>query len=377
MTNPVPLPLSQRAPAAAVQAHADLLAVVHLLDRILNAIPSMALMLNPQRQIVLANRRLLEFAGVTEAGELLGLRFGEILECARALESEAGCGTTPNCAFCGALRTVVDAQLGCAGTQVCLMIRRAPEGDRALELEVSAAPVEISGQQFTLVCLSSAQNRMLRDRLERGILPQAKAVATEVDALAHTAADDGATEEARRQALGLLQSASRRFVRLAQAHSDLAAAESGRLAVARRAVSARELLSQAAGGPEIRLDTPSEDAMVDTDPALAASALREILLNALQAAPPESVSAGYQVSEPHVDFWVHNPGEMSRAVQLQVFYRAFSTRAAGRGYGAYFAKLITETYLGGSLSFRSHAGEGTTFTLRLPRAVKGQEVPHA
>jgi len=377
MTNPVPLPLSERAPAAAVQAHADLLAVVHLLDRILDAIPSMAMLLNPQRQIVLANRRLLEFAGAGEARDVLGLRFGEIMECARALESEGGCGTTPGCAACGALHATLDAQLGCAETQVCLMMRRAAGGDRALELEVSAAPVEISGQRFTLVCLSSAQNRMLRERLERGILPQAKAVATEVDALASTAADDGVTEEARRQALGLLQAASKRFVRLAQAHSNLTAAETGRLAVARRAVSAHELLSQAAGGPEIRLDTPAEDAVVDTDPALAGSALREILLNALQAAPPESVSAGYRISETHVDFWVQNPGEMARAVQLQVFYRAFSTRAAGRGYGAYFAKLVAERYLGGSLSFRSEAGEGTTFTLRLPRALKEQEAPHA
>jgi signal transduction histidine kinase len=326
---------------------------------------------------VLANRRLLEFAGAGEAREVIGLRLGEILECARALESEGGCGTTPGCAACGALHATLDAQLGRAETQVCLMMRRVGGEDRALDLEVSAAPVEISGQRFTLVCLSSARNRMLRERLELGILPQAKAVATEVDALAHTAADDGATEETRRQALGLLQSASKRFVRMAQAHSDLVAAESGRLVVLRRSVSAHELLSQAAGGPEMRLDAPSEDAVVDTDPTLAGSALREILLNALQAAPPESVTAGYRVSQTHVDFWVHNPGEMARAVQLQVFYRAFSTRAAGRGYGAYFAKLVTERYLEGSLSFRSEAGEGTTFTLRLPRALREQEVPHA
>ena len=377
MTNFVPLPLSERAPAATVQAQADLAMAVGLLERILDAIPPMAMLLNPQRQIVLANRRLLEFAGARGAHEVLGLRLGEILECARALESEGGCGTTPNCAACGSLHATLDAQLGHAETQVCLMMRRAAGGDRALELEVSAAPIEISGQRFTLLCLSSAENRMLRERLERGILPQAKAVATEVDALARAASDDDATDEARRQALRLLQGAAKRFVRLAQAHSELAAAESGRLVVVRRAVSAQELLSQAAGGPEVRLDTPSEDAVVDTDPALAGSALREILLNALQAAPPESVSTGYRVSETHVDFWVHNPGEMARAAQLQVFYRAFSTRAACRGYGAYFAKLVTERYLGGSLSFHSQAGEGTTFTLRLPRALKEQEVPHA
>jgi len=377
MTKPVPLPSSRRAPAATVQAQADLLAVVHLLDRILDAIPSMALLLSPQRQVVLANRRLLEFVDAGSPQEVMGLRFGEIMECARALESEGGCGTTPGCAVCGSLAATLDAQLGHAETQVCLMIRRSAAGDRALELEVSAAPVDISGKRFTLVCLSDARNRMLRERLERGILPQAKAVAIEMDALARIASDAGANEETRREALGLLQSASKRFVRMAQAHTDFSAAESGRLDVARRAVSARELLRQTAGGPEVRLETPSEDAVVDTDPELAVSALREVLLNALQAAPPESVTAGYRASEAHVDFWVHNPGEMAPGVQPQVFYRAFSTRAAGRGYGAYFAKLVTERYLGGSVSFRSQAVEGTTFTLRLPRALKEQEVPHA
>src|ERR1700690_3500724 len=369
--------MSERAPAATVQAQADLLAVVSLLDRILDAVPSMAMLLNPQRQIVLANRRLLEFAGARGPQEVIGLRFGEILEGPRGLESEGGCGTTPGCAACGSLHATLDAQLGHAETQVCLMMRHAAEGDRALDLEVWAAPVDISGQRFTLVCLSDARNRLLRERLERGILPQAKAGAIEMDALARASGDDGSTEEARRQALGLLQSASKRFVRMAQAHSDLAAAESGQLAVMRRAVSARELLSETTGGPGIRLETPAEDALVDTDPALAGGALREILLNALQAAPPESVTAGYRVSETHVGVWVRNPGEMARAVQLQVFYRAFSTRAAGRGYGAYFAKLVTERYLGGSLSFRSQAVEGTTFTLQLPRALKEQEVPHA
>jgi signal transduction histidine kinase len=375
MTNPIPLPLSDRASAASVQAQADLLAMVSVLARILEAIPCMAMLLNPQRQIVLANQRLLEFAGARGAEDVLGLRPGELFECARALESESGCGTTPHCAVCGALRAIMDAQLGQAQTRICLMMRRG--GNEALELEVSAAPVEISGERFTLVCFSNAQNRILRERLEQGVLPQAEAVASEIDALAGSAADAGSTEEARRQSLRLLEAASKRFVRLAHSHGELTAAESGRLVVERRAVSARGLLAQAAGGPEIRLDQGSEDAEVETDPALAQSALREILLNALQAASPEQVSAGLRVAEGHVDFWVHNPGEMARPVQLQVFYRAFSTRAAGRGYGAYFAKLVTERYLGGSLSFCSEAAEGTTFTLRLPRARKAGEVERA
>jgi hypothetical protein len=58
---------------------------------------------------------------------------------------------------------------------------------------------------------------------------------------------------------------------------------------------------------------------------------------------------------------------MPELVRLQVFRRSFSTKPpAGRGIGTYSAKLITERYLGGSLSFTSSEEEGTTFTVTLP-----------
>ncbi len=371
--NGVPLPLNERAPAAGVQAQADVLAAVPLLQHVLDAIPSMAMLINHQRQLVVANRRLVEFAGADDVEELLGLRSGEILECVHAME--AGCGTTPHCAVCGSLRAIMDAQFGYAQTQMCLMVRRAAGGSGPIELQVSAAPVEVSGQRLTLVSLSSAADRVVRERLELDTLPQAMALANEIEALTRAATDDATPPEARRQALHLLESTSKRLAELVRSHSELVHAEAGQLAVTRCGVSARDLLSEAAGGLDVRLSWPSEDAAVETDPYLARKALREILLNAIQAAPPEgAVGASFGVSGSHVEFSVHNPGEMTRSVQLQAFSRSFSTKAPGRGYGAYFARLVTERYLGGSLAFRCAAGEGTTFTVRLPRAGAPQEV---
>lgn len=383
IANSIPLPLSQRAPASGVQAQADLLAAAPLIERVLDAIPSMAMLLNPQRQIVLANRRLVEFVGAEEADEVRGMRPGEMLDCVHALESCGGCGTTPHCTVCGALRAIADAQLGYGQAQICLMVRRGDEGPEPVAVEVWAAPFEMSGQRFTLVCLSDATDRVVRDRLERGILPQAMALTAETEALARAAADECSTPDARRRALSLLETASKRLSRVVHAPGELAAAEAGDLAVTRRIVSARELLSEAAGdlvpgdGPGMRLDSAPEDAAVETDFELARKALGEILLNAIEAGPPlGGASAGFRVCETHVDFWVHNPGEMEHLVQLQVFSRGFSTKAPGRGYGAYVARLVTERYLGGSLTFRSAAGEGTTFTVRLPRAGGAQEEAH-
>ncbi len=383
MENCIPLPPSERPPLAGVQAQTDLLAAVPLIERILDAIPSMAMLLNPQRQILLANRRLVEFVGAEEADELRGMRPGDMLGCVHAVGSCGGCGTTPHCAVCGSLRAIVDAQLGYGQTQVCLMARRTGGEDEPVALEVWAAPLEVSGQRFTLVCLSNAANRVIHDRLELSILPEAIALAAETEALARAAADDSSAPDSRRRTLNVLETASKRLSRVVHAPSELAAAESGHLAVMPSLVSARELMSQAAGdvfpagGPGIRLNLPIEDASVATDPELARKALGQILLNALEAAPPlGGASAGFRVSETQVDFWVHNPGEMERTVQLQVFSRGFSTKAPGRGYGTYLAKLVTERYLGGSLTFRSTDGEGTTFTVRLPRTGGEEEGAH-
>jgi len=373
--NHVSVPPGERPPHVGIQAQTDLVAAVSFFERVLDAIPSMAMLLSPERQILLANRRLLEFAGAEEVAELRGMRPGDMLGCVNALESCGGCGTTAHCAVCGSFRAIVDAQLGYGQTQICLMVRRTEGGDESVPLEVWAAPLEVSGQRLTLVCLTSAADRLLRDRLDLAVLPRAMALVAETEALTRAAADDASTPDARRRSLSLLEAASKRLSDVVHAPGELAKAEAGELVVTPSVVSARELLSGAAGelafggGPGIRLESSQEDAVIETDPDLARKVLAQLLLNATEASPPlGGTSAGLRLSAAHVDFWVHNPGEMARTVQLQVFSRGFSTRGPGRGYGTYQARLVTERYLGGSLKFRSAAGEGTTFTVRLPRA---------
>jgi signal transduction histidine kinase len=384
MSDPVPLASGERASAAEIQAQASLLATVPVLQRVLNAIPVMTALLNAQRQVVLANERLVAFAAAAAADELLGLRPGEILDCVHSAETEGGCGTTAHCALCGALQTVADAQLGQGRTRLCRIVRHGCAGDEPLEVQISAAPIEISGQVFTVVCAADAAGLVRGERLERSILPRAQALALEIETLSRNVIASDGGPESRRKGLELLAVASGRLSRLVRGGDDLAAAEAGRLTASRRDVSSQDLLSQAAGeaviggaaeGGAIRLDPAADDAAVETDPACARRVLREMLVNAMEAAPPGSgVTAGFRVAQKHVDFHVHNGGEMPPSVQLQVFSRAYSTRAPGRGYGTYLAKLVAERYLGGSISFRSNAEEGTTFTLQLPRARGIQEV---
>jgi sensor histidine kinase regulating citrate/malate metabolism len=70
-----------------------------------------------------------------------------------------------------------------------------------------------------------------------------------------------------------------------------------------------------------------------------------------------------------VELWVNNPTFMPRDVQLQVFKRSFSTKGAGRGIGTYSMRLLASRYLGGTVDFTTSEADGTTFRVRLSRAI--------
>lgn len=372
----VPLPPSQRADPAGLEAQTRILEAIPALGRILNALPALAMLLNQQRQVVLANQKLTDFAGATGADELCGFRPGEILECIRALETEQGCGATKHCAVCGALRAILTAQLGRAMTQTCRVVRRTASGEEAIELEISAAPIQVAGELFTIVCAFDISGRLRREWMERRAVPQALELALEMEVLSSSLASAGARPELREQVISRMAAASRRVAFIMREHSELASAEAGDLEVHREPVSALEILrgaardleyEEAADGRQVEIDSASEDTLVDTDPALARRAFARIVLNALEASPKGGVvSVGCRNADGQAELWVRNAGEMPPAVQLQVFQRAFSTKGQGRGYGAYFARLIVSRYLGGSVAFRSTPDAGTTFLMFLP-----------
>jgi sensor histidine kinase regulating citrate/malate metabolism len=87
---------------------------------------------------------------------------------------------------------------------------------------------------------------------------------------------------------------------------------------------------------------------------------------AIESEEGQKVSLGFR-NFGAAEFRVHNDAVMPEMIRLQVFRRSFSTKSPlGRGIGTYSAKLVTERYLGGSLSFSSSEEQGTTFAVTLP-----------
>ena len=78
----------------------------------LDAIPDIFVILNEQRQIVFANKPLLEFLGLNDIKDTIGQRPGEILSCENAFKSEGGCGTTEFCKTCGSVNAIITSLSG-------------------------------------------------------------------------------------------------------------------------------------------------------------------------------------------------------------------------------------------------------------------------
>jgi signal transduction histidine kinase len=59
------------------------------------------------------------------------------------------------------------------------------------------------------------------------------------------------------------------------------------------------------------------------------------------------------------------------AVKGKLFTPMFTTKAKGQGFGLPVIKRMTEA-LGGTVSFESQEGKGTTFTVRFPTKINGK-----
>lgn len=346
-----------------------------LVTRLLDSFPEPVMVLNPERQIVLANDKLASLLGRSGA-ELVGLRFGEAVDCIHGREDPAGCGTTRFCRLCGAAKAMVR----CAAqeekqAEECNLSRQLADGVAALDLRVWATPLTIGGEPFTIFAIRDVTDEKRRQVLERIFFHDLVNAAGGLrgileiwpDALAE--GEDGDLKE-------LAVDVVDQIVEEIESQRDLAAAERGDLEVRPRPVDARALLERlcalyghhaVAAGRQLAPPRVSGDTRVVADEAILHRVLGNLIKNALEASlAGELVTVSYCGENAPV-FSVHNPTAMPEAVQLQMFQRSFSTKpGAGRGVGSYSVRLLTERYLGGRVSFVSTPAAGTTFTIRLP-----------
>ena len=362
---------AERATQGQVTEQGDQLRDMPLLRQFIDASPEILVVLNDCRQVVYSNRALMDLLGLKCEAELCGLRPGEVLHCIHASENEAGCGTTEFCSTCGAVRAILDGLAGNESVQEC---RIGVESGDSLDLRVRATPLKLAESQFVVLAVVDISNEKRRQALERIFFHDILNTAGGVNGYAYLL-KLGAIEDLDKMADSVYR-LSNRLIDEIKGQRELLAAESNELKPELVEVDALPLLRevaelysqhQVAEAREVVVDPASESVKFPTDRALLTRVVGNMTKNALEASPEGGrVTLSCRRDGDHCLFEVHNPSFMPRNVQLQVFQRSYTTKGAGRGLGTYSMKLLSERYLGGSVSFESKEDTGTVFRARYP-----------
>lgn len=346
----------------------------HFIAQTLDAIPVIVLLLNNRRQVVLANHQTLQATRMSLEW-VLGKRPGEAFGCVHAHSEPGGCGTTEFCAKCGAVRAVLMGLEGQKSVQECSMLRRGDMGVEALDLEISSSPILVDGVDYLLFCVQDLSDLKRRRTLERLFFHDMLNTTGGLRGLMDMLRQE--VPEVLREDAEFIYTTLNRQVEELLSQKDLMAAENNELTPVFSALQSRELLDGAAKmgaslsqarGKAIRVLPESASAQFVSDHTLVRRVLGNMVKNALEASiAGECVTLSCHAEQGRILFRVHNPMGMTDDVRLRVFKRNFSTKGLGRGLGTYGMKLLSEHYLGGEVDFTTREGEGTTFTLSLPR----------
>lgn len=342
-----------------------------LVASLLDAVPNVFLILNRYRQIVYANRALLDLIGVQDEHTLYGLRLGEVLNCTHASETEGGCGTTEFCRTCGAVQAMITSLKGKSDVQECRISRA---GGDSIDLRVWAKPFLVRNDQYSVFTAVDISHEKRRQVLERIFFHDVLNTAGNLQGVSWLLqeAPDEEFEELRE----LTSRLSTRLVSEIEMQRDLVAAENGELQPDFVPLESLDFLNEILNSYRrhdlsrdrvLRLDEAAQSIAFVSDKLLLGRIIGNLIKNGLEASlPGQDVTVSCRREGTSILFWIHNLTVMPRKVQLQIFQRSFSTKGKGRGLGTYSIKFLSEHYLQGQVSFTSTPETGTTFTVFYP-----------
>ncbi|HMA66368.1 MAG TPA: ATP-binding protein, partial [Desulfosalsimonadaceae bacterium] len=366
---------AERLDEAAIYRQSRLILDQELLSELYEAVMNAVVIVNEYRQIVYCNQHFALLTGSDNPVEIYGMRIGEAVGCVHSDEEEGGCGTAEACAVCGAANAILDGQQGRLRVREASI--RKQDGSQDINIELKASPLQQNGESFVILAINDINDRFRRQALERIFFHDLMNTASGLKMLSEQIADNcgDATIAPFRDRL---QNGVSYLMEEIREQRSLLAAETEALELSPKPCRSIRLLEDLAGfyrnfemaeEKEIVIEEDSENIAFKTDPALVFRVIGNMVKNALEASGPgQRVAMACSRAEDGLLFSVHNPAYMPRKVQLQIFHRSFTTKAAGRGLGTYSMKLLTEHYLMGRIWFSSTRKNGTCFRLWLPFA---------
>ncbi|OEF95678.1 sensor histidine kinase [Desulfuribacillus alkaliarsenatis] len=347
-----------------------------LITQLLEASNTMFMILNPYRQIVLANKELLKVLNV-ETSDIICKRPGEALRCIHAEKLEAGCGASGFCNECGAFKSIIKAIHGEIVEAECRITSDRNGKREAFDLAIKAQPITYNNENYVLLSALDISNKKRREVLERTFFHDVLNTAGGVYGLSYELKDCLAElGDEYYEIADMMHVLSGKLIDEIKFQQQLLAAENNQLLLDIRKVSLQEFISTIIEVTRKNIDSNEvdiilqhcDDIEIETDSVLLQRILLNMLKNAVEASGIEDVVAvNVILNEDSVRFSVNNRQYMDESIQLQVFQRSFSTKGSDRGIGTYSMRLLGEEYLKGKVWFTSNVKEGTTFYLEIPK----------
>ena len=202
-------------------------------------------------------------------------------------------------------------------------------------------------------------------------------------ALSVLLAEDPPAQEVRAEFLGIAHQNVERVMRLIGNFLNLTRIEAGQIGIAPRALDLAEVLAAAVGRMRglaaerrvsLQVEAPPGPLPLTGDPEMLESVLTNLLDNAVKFSPegapvtvrieadPRAVTVHVRDRGPGIP-----PEEVARVFER--FFRgspAVTRRVPGTGLGLHISKAIVQAH-GGRIGVESRIGEGSTFTVSLPR----------
>ncbi len=344
------------------------------------AMPDVAIVVNPQRQVVYANKSLLGLIGETAIDSVIGFRTGELLNCVNLKDVGEECGTTIACRYCGVVNSILETQkTGKSSVHECRITSTEINEGQSFDVEVKASPIPVGNQVFIILSIKDISDKKRRQVLEKLFFHDILNTAAGLNGILSVIEDQKSEEEtkaiinfAKKTGCELVDEIVAQQVLISAENSDL------ELNVVRcnslqilQDVSAYLSYHEVANEKKIFIDPFSHMSQFESDPLILKRVLINTVKNALEASEEGAViRMGTKIVNRHVIFWINNPGVIPEHAQSQIFQRSFSTKGTNRGIGTYSIKLLTTRYLKGSVSFKSESDEGTTFFINIPHSLR-------
>jgi hypothetical protein len=338
---------------------------------LLNSVSSMLSVLNMNRQIVFANKMILEVAGVYDVHEALGKRVGELFGCRHAFEVN-GCGTSLHCSTCKAVRTMLACVKSTESMEECSLTNHQME---TIDLRVHSTYTKVYGEEFIICSLLDISDEKRRGIMERIFFHDIMNTIHGISGIAHVLPMIDVDKQP--TYLSYLSRLMQSLVDEIQSHRVLTMAEKNEYRVAKNKMSSLDFVREevekyqqivSLEAKEVRITGNSENHDFVSDKILLSRVLGNMIKNALEAEQDGAiVDIGiHKSADEYLCFRVHNNSIISESDKMKVFTRSFSTKGPNRGLGTYSMKLLTEKYLKGTIDFSSNPDEGTVFTVKIP-----------